>query len=499
MAGATASCPSCGAAIEFKIGASMAVVCAHCKSVVVRSDRGLENLGRVADVVGTDGGLAVHDRGTFRGRNFEVIGRLVLSHPAGGTWEEYYVRFDGRDPGWITEAQGRWSVVLQVACAAPPITMMRVGQQVNLGGYGTYAVTETNQGTFLSAEGELPFAARPGSVRAFADLSGAQGTCASIDYGDGTQAPLVYLGYETSLAEIVVDRIGAKTGGVAGPEIQAKETRCPNCGGPLPIRAPGASSRIACSYCGALSDLATNQVLAQQDVARAQPWIPLGSKGVLENVEWTAIGWVERFVIVEDERFEWQEFLLYNEQQGFRWLVVDEGVCRFGQSIGAGEIDQRGMPHTVGARGMTFRRRSAPTWATVSRVLGEFYWKVQIGERVVAEDFENRAWMISCEKSDTEANWTVSHVVPTHAIVQAFGLQSRAAPEVPPPYESEGASDTSSSSGSSSTLVMLIVVVIVFLLMMRACASGCHSSGTSYSGGGGGIRSGYGGSGFGGK
>ena len=141
MAGATASCPSCGASIEFKIGASMAVVCSHCKSVVVRSDRGVENLGNVADVVGTDGGLAVHDRGSFRGRHFEVIGRLVLSHPAGGTWEEYYVHFDGRDVGWITEAQGRWAVVAQVPCAAPPIQALRVGQPVALGSFGTYVVS----------------------------------------------------------------------------------------------------------------------------------------------------------------------------------------------------------------------------------------------------------------------------------------------------------------------------------------------------------------------
>lgn len=494
MSGATTSCPSCGAAIEFKIGASMSVVCSHCKSVVVRSDRGVENLGRVADVVGTDGGLAVRDRGSFRGRRFEVIGRLVLQHPAGGTWEEYFVHFDGRDPGWISEAQGRWSVVMQIDAVAPAMQTLRVGQPLNIGSYGTYVVSEATQGTFLSAEGELPFAARPGSVRAFADLSGQQGACISIDYGDGSQAPLVYAGYETSLAELMVERVGAATGGVAGPQIKSRETKCPNCGGPLPLRAPGASSRIACSYCGALSDLETNQILAQQDVTRAKPWIPLGAKGTLENIEWTAIGYVERYCEIDDERFEWQEYLLYNEREGFRWLVVDEGVCRFGQSIGAGDIDPRGLPHTVGARGMTFHRRSG-NWAMVSRVIGEFYWKVQIGERVFAEDYENRAWMVSCEKAETEVNWTVSHVVPTRVIVEAFGLQDRAAPHRPEP--AEPSEPFKPSGGNSNTLVVLIVIVVVFILMIRACASGCSGGGSSYSSGG--IRSGSGGGGFGGK
>ena len=490
MAGVTASCPSCGAAIEFKIGASMAVVCGHCKSVVVRSDRGVQTLGRVADVVGTDTGLSVGDRGTFRGRHFEVGGRLVLSHPAGGAWEEYYVHFDGRDVGWIAEAQGRWSVVAQVACQAPPMQTIRVGQPVSLGSFGTYVVSEANQGTFVSAEGELPFAAYPGSVRAFADLSGQGGACASIDYGDGSRAPLVYIGSEASLAELGVQRSGVATG-AAG--LQARETRCPSCGAPLPLRAPGASSRIACTYCGALSDLKTNQVLAQQDIARAQPWIPLGAKGTLDGVEWTAIGYLERYAGANDERFDWQEYLLYNEASGFRWLVVDGGVCRFGRAIGAGEIDQRGLPHTVAIHGRTHRRCSS-NWAVVERVLGEFYWQVQVGERVYADDFENRGSMISCERADSEVNWTVSEVVPTATIVNAFGIQDRAAPYVPPPVF-ESSSEYQTPRQSSNAIVALVIMMIVFIVIADE-ASSCGGGG-SYSGGG--IRSGSGGGGFGGK
>ncbi|HEY1958264.1 MAG TPA: DUF4178 domain-containing protein [Polyangiaceae bacterium] len=496
MAGATASCPSCGATIEFKIGASMAVVCSHCKSVVVRSDRGVENLGRVADVVGTDGGLAVNDRGSFRGRHFEVAGRLVLQHPQGGTWEEYYVHFDGRDTGWIAEAQGQWSVVVQVPAQAPPYQSLRVGYPASLGSFGNYVVGEVSQGTFMSAEGELPFAARPGSVRAFADLSGQAGACASIDYGDGSRAPLVYVGTMATLGDLGVQRVGAAAGGTAGQTIKSRETRCPSCGAPLPLRAAGATSRIACTYCGALSDLETNQVLAQQDVARAQPWIPLGSKGTLENIAWTVIGYVERYCTIDDEQFEWQEYLLYEENAGFRWLVVDEGVCRFGQSIGVGDIDTRGLPHTVGARGMTFRRRNENT-ATVSRVLGEFYWKVQIGEAVLAADYENRAWMISSETSSTEVNWTISQVVPTNVIVQAFGIQDRAAPNVPDTVEEDA---PLGSATNWNGLVTAIVIIVVFLIMARECASSCNDgsgSGGTYSSGG--IRSGSGGGGFGGK
>src|SRR5450755_2042643 len=111
---AQATCPGCGAPIEFKIGSASSVVCANCKTVATRSDRGIENLGQVADVVFSDIALAVYDRGNFRGRPFEISGRVLYHHPAGGIWEEYLAHFSDGTVGTISEAQGRWSVSARV-------------------------------------------------------------------------------------------------------------------------------------------------------------------------------------------------------------------------------------------------------------------------------------------------------------------------------------------------------------------------------------------------
>src|SRR4028119_254888 len=47
---AQGACPSGGAPVAYGIGASVAQVCRYCKAVVVRSDRDLRALGRVADL-----------------------------------------------------------------------------------------------------------------------------------------------------------------------------------------------------------------------------------------------------------------------------------------------------------------------------------------------------------------------------------------------------------------------------------------------------------------
>ncbi len=504
---AEAKCPSCGAPIVFKIGASMSQVCGSCKSVVVRSDRGLENLGRVADVVTTDRGLAVHDRGNFRGRNFEVLGKLTLAHPAGGSWDEYYVTFDSRDPGWIEEAQGRWSVVSRVEAPSPHPSQLQVQAQISLGTFGTFVVTEIGQGTFHSAEGELPFAARPGSLRKFADLSGANGMTAQIDYGDGTQPGVVHVGYDVELAELSVQRVGY---GARGQAVKSKETKCPSCGAPLPL-ASGQSERIACKYCGALSDLETNQVITRQGQARQEPWLPLGAKGVLENVEWTCIGYMHRSTEIDGESFSWSEYLLYNEQHGYRWLVLDEGVVRFGSNLPAGQVDMRGMPNEVMVRGAAYRKRNSNT-ARVDYVLGEFYWKVAVLETVWSEDFENGRYMVSSERAQTgtqnELNWTFSQTVPRDLVDAAFGIQGRTGAFGDPGQAP--AAVRSAGGGGMSGLVVAIIVIFILLVFIGACSSACSggsgssggysSGGSTYSGGGGGVRIGGGSSGgFGGK
>src|SRR4051812_40045645 len=100
MAQAQGSCPNCGAPIEFALGSSMAKVCEFCRHTIVRSDRGLENLGKVADLALTPSLIAVADEGTLNGRPLRVRGRVQLDWGK-GPWDEYYVAFEhGQSWGW---------------------------------------------------------------------------------------------------------------------------------------------------------------------------------------------------------------------------------------------------------------------------------------------------------------------------------------------------------------------------------------------------------------
>ena len=103
---------------------------------------------------------------------------------------------------------------------------------------------------------------------------------------------------------------------------------CTHCGGPLTLRAKGASLSVACPSCRAVLDAQDprHQVLSRYEGAvREQPVIPLGTRGKLRGEEFEAIGYMKRAVSYEGVPYEWSEYLLYNPFKGFRWLVEYNG------------------------------------------------------------------------------------------------------------------------------------------------------------------------------
>ena len=494
MAVASGPCPSCGATIEFRAGSSLSLVCKYCRAVVVRTDRDMRNMGKVADVAFSDAGLAPGDRGTFRGQSFSIEGRLVLQHPAGGTWEEYYAVIDGRS-AWISEAQSNWQIVQVAQVQAPPLQSLEPQVQVPLG-QQMFVVGEKNEGTFLSGEGELPFAAAPGTKRVFVDLSAAGGGWATIDYGDGTTPPQVFIGIQTTFAEFQVQQRG---GDRPAHAVKTQDIKCPGCGAPLPVLSPG-TERAACRHCNTISDVKLQQIVARQAQARERPGIELGRRGILPvadakgiyNQEWIVLGYVERSTGApgSDDWFGWQEYLLYNVQHGYRWLVFDEGNFYLITPLAAGDVDASRAPVFVRFRNIHYRKRNQQQ-ARVDFVLGEFYWKVEVGETVWAEDFENGREILSSERTNTEINWSHGVIIPTQVLVQAFGYQPKATA-----YGTQPAYTPSSGSGSNP-LAILIVIIVIFLVFAAAACGACGDDDGSGSSSGG-IRSGSSG-GFGGK
>src|SRR5690349_1924608 len=451
----TANCPACGAPVEFKSGQSIVVICSYCRSAVARTDRDLKDLGKVAELVETGSPLDVGLRGKWRDETFELTGRAQLGHQMGGQWDEWYATFSNGWLGWLAEAQGRFYLTFQYPIPdgvnVPSFDQLQLGQQVpGLPWPTPLMVAETGRATALGAKGEIPYLLTPGETYYYADLSGANGAFGTLDYNQ--TPPLVYLGQQVTLAELGITTTRA-------PEreerhVDAAALSCPHCGGPLDLHAPDKTERVTCPNCNSLLDVNQGKLLYLKalEPPSFQPAIPLGTTGDVPEGKMTVIGAMQRSVTVDGVQYFWSEYLLYNPQIGFRWLVDSDDHWNYVRAVPPGEITESNKYATY--RGKHYRIfQDAP--CRVECVLGEFYWKVEAGEQVRGVDYVAAPYMLSKEVSTVyvtdaddpskrrratgEINWSLGTYVPVSQIEKAFAVKglprpSNIAPNQPYKY-----------------------------------------------------------------
>ncbi len=161
---------------------------------------------------------------------------------------------------------------------------------------------------------------------------------------------------------------------------------CPNCGGSVAITAVGITVSAICGSCGATLDVANPDVRLIADAAARtrQPAIPIGARGTLVGTEWEVIGYQERSNPAEAE--QWEEYLLFNPYAGFRFLVPEDeqwtlyAMLRQDVSVTDGGAE---LPDGLYVAVSSGRART-------DYVMGEFYWRVRVGDEVDLEEFAER-------------------------------------------------------------------------------------------------------------
>ena len=429
MSARAASCPNCGAEILFSAGSSLVAVCRQCRAAVARKGVNLEAIGKVAELVPTSSpfkvGMSARPKdGT---KPFRIVGRLQLS-TGSGTWDEWHVAFESEGYAWLAEAQGAFWLMLPLPPpAVPEWEQLQPGERLNLGAYGLFTVAERRSAAYVSAEGELPFVAPPGAVFRYADISGGDGSLGTLDYGDDPGLDGFFVGRKVELADLRIEGLAAWSERKVAASAQA--LNCPNCGGALALKDPAATVRIACPYCGSLlgSSTATDappsrfEVLERLSGAPFKPRVPLGSEGTLNGSPYVVLGAVLKTTNSGGTDYFWTEYLLKEtKSEAYHWLAESNGHHTLLAPVAAGEVVEGPRYATYrGARYRIFTRNPA----SVSAVLGEFYWAVSKGETTLAVDFIAPPRMLSKEGAKEEVNWTEGVYVPKEEIESGLKLK----------------------------------------------------------------------------
>lgn len=431
-----ANCPSCQAPIEFQKGSTIVIVCPYCRAAVARTDRGVDDLGKVAEIIDSESPLRLGLKGVFNGQKFELTGRAQLRHDMGGTWDEWYATFSNGWVGWLAEAQGRFYLTfyqpLPAGATLPTFDELQVSSPVTaIPSKNPLSVSEKGVATAVAADGEIPYRLVPGEKSQYADLAGAANSFATIDYS--MSPPWVFVGTMVSLADIGLG--DAKPVKREAQRVSSEGIGCPNCGGKLSLTAPDKAERVTCPYCRSLLDINQGKLTwlkALKKIGEEPNFVlPIGADGTFMNdVRFKVVGRVVRRVIIEGTRYPWHEYLLYNPMVGFRWLIHSDNHWNFVEPVNPGDVtvtQPYGMGANVTFNGQTFKIFQDAE-AMVEMVEGEFYWRVEQGETVRAVDYVAPPLMLSMERSENEVNWSAGVYQTVADIEKAFNITDLAKP-----------------------------------------------------------------------
>ncbi len=167
------------------------------------------------------------------------------------------------------------------------------------------------------------------------------------------------------------------------------------------------------------------------------------------------IGFMVRESEADGVAFSWSEYLLFNPYRGFRWLTEYQGHWISAKTAsGTPKKDSRGKGEAVTYLGESFRHFQTAK-ARVAYVVGEFPWRVGVGETAVVEDYINPPQILSCERTADERTWSIGEYVEAESLWKAFGL-----PGAPPPRQGVGVAQPSPFAAHARSVLLLLATFV---------------------------------------
>jgi hypothetical protein len=220
------------------------------------------------------------------------------------------------------------------------------------------------------------------------------------------------------------------TEGQGRGRVSVRSVNCPNCGAATAVRTFGHAVNVVCQSCHSILDAANPGVTILQqytDALRAEPLIPLGTRGKLLGIECEVVGFQVRQITVDGVAYEWREYLLFNPYREFRYLTEYAGHWNVVSTLNAlpegGPTPDGSAPRSYGHQKY---RHFQTAVAKTTFVLGEFPWQIRVGDTVTGSDYVAPPLLLSAEvDADKEVTWSLGRYVRGDEIWASLALPGK--------------------------------------------------------------------------
>ena len=304
--------------------------------------------------------IQIGTRGRFQDDAFTVTGRIVYEYEH-GTWNEWHVVFADDSSGWLSDAQAEYAVSRLVPKAGVPARRSptwRSGRPIAFGDF-SFQLTTLTRAQYRGVEGELPFEYWDKARRAVCGLA----------HGRRALRHARLLG---DAAAAVSRRVRAvRRSRAQGPS----RARCRASGEDRRVQLPQLRRGHRAAGRGAHQVGGVHQLRGDSGAERPERPDPPGGAGAralrAEDPAWAraghwrghpfeVIGYQYRYIVVEDEQYGWEEYLLFNREQGFRYLSEYQGHWNDITTL-------RALPESTSASGRPAARYGGRTFQACSR------------------------------------------------------------------------------------------------------------------------------------
>ena len=464
----SAPCPGCGAPVRFASAQSSFAVCEFCRSTVVRDGEVLKRIGSMAEVFEDYSPLQLGASGMVK-RNgqpepFTIVGRTQYKSAA-GNWSEWVASLSTGELAYLSEDNGRF--VFSVAWQPPGWDIKgfspnewRMGREI-AAGTDVFTVTSIQDAQLLAAQGELSQLPTLGKNFKLVELRNEKEQILSIDFSG--KSPAFTLGAPVALDGLQMHGLRAE----ADKKEQGRHFNCPKCGAVVPVRFDSTKA-LSCPSCGSLIDMSKGMgaelTFADQ---RKMKWaaIPIGSEGTIDGLPWLVVGFQRRsgrgLGEDADDRFVWDEYLLFNQKAGFSFIVDSEDGWSTARVIsGAPKLNKNG---SIANYLQNKYIRDYSYMGETDYAEGEFYWPVFKGQKSSNVDYvsSDKKNTLAKETANNETTWSRGQRVSADMIAKAFGVDK---------LKDRSKVGPLSGSGFSWGTIFIVIFLLLFILpFIRAC------------------------------